>query len=57
MGLFDKIFNIPSDVLITFAFFGLGGRCSMYLYMVQWEHLCLRQRILTKVPEVYSLLL
>ena len=24
-GLFDKIFNIPSDVLITFAFFGLGG--------------------------------
>ena len=24
-GLFDKIFYIPSDVLITFAFFGLGG--------------------------------
>ena len=24
-GLFDKIFNIPSDVLITFAFFGFGG--------------------------------
>lgn len=24
-GLFDKIFSIPAEVLVTFAFFGLGG--------------------------------
>ncbi len=24
-GIFDKILNIPADVIVTFAFFGLGG--------------------------------
>lgn len=51
-GILDMLLDIPADVIVTYALFGLGGVLFIHLYMVHLVHLYLRQRTLIKVLEV-----